>query len=525
MSVSPTKNTKAPAEEPERRAAEAARRLHGVVDELEGDGAQEHAGPEAHDQPEHLRRRRPARTRATIPASSDEAASSPHSNASTTAAMLACAGAVGLVMRRGGGWDTGAMTTRPLVIRNGLVIDGTGAPAVRADVAIRDGVITEVGAGVDGTGADVIDADGLVVTPGFVDIHTHFDGQATWDPLLAPSSIHGVTSIVMGNCGVGFAPAHPTADQHDWLIGMLEGVEDIPGTALAEGLAWDWETFPDYLDALARRRFALDVGTHVTHAPLRAYVMGERGADPLESPTADELVAMAAAVRDGIARRRPRLHDQPHVRPPHARRRPAGHPVLQRGRAAGARRGDGRDRRGRRADDLRRLPEHRRRLRPRGDGADALARRAHRTPAVDDRAAGRAGARPLAGDGGVGGRGGRRRAADAHPGGAAPGRRPAGPPGVGEPGRRVPVVPGDRPAPARREGRRAARSGAPPAHRRRARRGDRPPRRAGGDDLHRLRQAVPDDRPGRLRAAPGGQHRRRSPPRGACRRSRRSSTG
>ena len=144
------------------------------------------------------------------------------------------------------------------------------------------------------TAAEVIDADGLIVTPGFVDIHTHYDGQATWDPVLAPSSVHGVTSLVMGNCGVGFAPAHPTAEQHDWLIGMLEGVEDIPGTALAEGLAWDWETFPEYLDALDRRRFALDVGTHVTHAPLRAYVMGERGADPMESPTADELAAMAA---------------------------------------------------------------------------------------------------------------------------------------------------------------------------------------------------------------------------------------
>ena len=112
--------------------------------------------------------------------------------------------------------------------------------------------------------------------------------------------MHGVTSMVMGNCGVGFAPAHPTTTQHDWLIGMLEGVEDIPGTALAEGLAWDWETFPDYLDALGRRRFAVDVGTQVTHAPLRAYVMGERGADPLEPPTAEELVAMAAAVRDGV---------------------------------------------------------------------------------------------------------------------------------------------------------------------------------------------------------------------------------
>ncbi|MET0144642.1 MAG: amidohydrolase family protein [Ilumatobacteraceae bacterium] len=190
--------------------------------------------------------------------------------------------------------------TRPILIRNGSVIDGTGAPARRADVAIVDGVIVAVGDDAQVADARVIDADGLVVTPGFVDIHTHYDGQATWDPLLAPSSVHGVTSIVMGNCGVGFAPARPTPQQHDWLIGMLEGVEDIPGTALAEGLAWDWETFPDYLDALDRRPFALDVGTHVTHAPLRAYVMGERGADPKESPTAEELTAMAAAVRAGI---------------------------------------------------------------------------------------------------------------------------------------------------------------------------------------------------------------------------------
>lgn len=192
------------------------------------------------------------------------------------------------------------MSAHDLVIRNATLVDGTGAPARSADVAISGDTITEVAAKVDGRGSREIDADGLVVTPGFVDIHTHFDGQATWDPLLAPSSIHGVTSIVMGNCGVGFAPARPTPEQHDWLIGMLEGVEDIPGTALAEGLAWDWETFPEYLDALDRRSYAIDIATQVAHAPLRAYVMGERGADPNEAPTVDELQRMADMVKEGL---------------------------------------------------------------------------------------------------------------------------------------------------------------------------------------------------------------------------------
>ncbi|MEN9804422.1 MAG: hypothetical protein RIS41_1269 [Actinomycetota bacterium] len=193
-----------------------------------------------------------------------------------------------------------AMSEHDLVIRNATLVDGTGAPARRADVAVSGDLITAVETRIDGSGRREIDADGLVVTPGFVDIHTHFDGQATWDPILAPSSIHGVTSIVMGNCGVGFAPALPTQDQHDYLINMLEGVEDIPGTALAEGLTWDWETFPQYLDALGRRSYAIDVATQVAHAPMRAYVMGERGADPNEAPTVAELAAMADAVRDGM---------------------------------------------------------------------------------------------------------------------------------------------------------------------------------------------------------------------------------
>ncbi|MEY4373031.1 MAG: hypothetical protein RL219_1800 [Actinomycetota bacterium] len=185
-----------------------------------------------------------------------------------------------------------------LVIRGGMVVDGTGAPARRADVGISGGRITEVDANLAGSARRTIDADGSLVTPGFVDIHTHFDGQVTWDPLLAPSSVHGVTSLVMGNCGVGFAPAKPT--DHDFLISMLEGVEDIPGTALAEGLTWDWETFTEYLDALDRRAYAVDVATQVAHAPLRAYVMGERGADPNEAPTADELAEMYRQVKIGI---------------------------------------------------------------------------------------------------------------------------------------------------------------------------------------------------------------------------------
>ena len=134
--------------------------------------------------------------------------------------------------------------------------------------------------------------------PGWVDIHTHYDGQATWDEVLAPSSWHGVTTIVTGNCGVGFAPARP--DRHDWLIGLMEGVEDIPGTALAEGITWEWESFPEYLDALERRRFTVDVGTQIAHGAVRAYVMGERGARN-EPAGPDDIAAMRAIVRDAIA--------------------------------------------------------------------------------------------------------------------------------------------------------------------------------------------------------------------------------
>jgi N-acyl-D-aspartate/D-glutamate deacylase len=183
-----------------------------------------------------------------------------------------------------------------MVIRGGNIVDGTGRPAFVGDVAIDGGRISLVGK-VAAPGREEIDATGKLVTPGFVDIHTHYDGQATWDPVLAPSSWHGVTSIVMGNCGVGFAPAAP--DKHDWLIGLMEGVEDIPGTALAEGMTWGWESFPEYLDALERMPRTVDVGTHVPHGAVRAYVMGERGARN-EEATAADVAAMAQIVEEGL---------------------------------------------------------------------------------------------------------------------------------------------------------------------------------------------------------------------------------
>jgi N-acyl-D-amino-acid deacylase len=183
-----------------------------------------------------------------------------------------------------------------LVIRGGTVVDGTGAGRRTADVAIDDEVIAEVGR-VEGRGKQEIDADGALVTPGFVDIHTHYDGQVTWDPLLTPSCWHGVTTIVMGNCGVGFAPVKP--DRHDWLIGLMEGVEDIPGAALSAGIQWGWESFAEYLAAVDAAPKAIDVGAQVPHGAVRAYVMGDRGARN-EPATPEDIAAMAAIVRDGI---------------------------------------------------------------------------------------------------------------------------------------------------------------------------------------------------------------------------------
>ena len=180
------------------------------------------------------------------------------------------------------------MAQHDLVIRGGTIVDGTGAAPFTGDVAIDGGTISAVGK-VEGKGRREIDATGLLVTPGFVDIHTHYDAQATWDPWLTPSSQHGVTTVVMGNCGVGFAPVKPEARSE--LIDLMEAVEDIPGAAMHEGIKWEWESFPEFLDALDKRRYAADIGTHMPHCALRVYVMGARGIDN-EPATADDIARM-----------------------------------------------------------------------------------------------------------------------------------------------------------------------------------------------------------------------------------------
>jgi N-acyl-D-aspartate/D-glutamate deacylase len=184
-----------------------------------------------------------------------------------------------------------------LIIRGGTIVDGSGAPRFTGDIAITGEQIVAVG-NIQGPAKKEIDATGMVVTPGWVDVHTHYDGQATWDPILAPSSWHGVTTVVMGNCGVGFAPVRP-GDQ-DYLIELMEGVEDIPGAALAEGIDWQWESFPEYLDALETKKRTIDVATQVPHGAIRAYVMGERCNSQNDIPTDDELAKMQALVREGL---------------------------------------------------------------------------------------------------------------------------------------------------------------------------------------------------------------------------------
>ena len=186
-----------------------------------------------------------------------------------------------------------------IVIRNGTIIDGTNTEPYLGEIAIDGDTIVAVGppGTVAADGRREIDADGQIVTPGWVDMHTHYDAQATWDPYLTPAGWHGVTTVVMGNCGVGFAPAH--THSREWLIRLMEGVEDIPGAALTDGISWEWETFPEYLDALDRREFIADIGAQMPHGALRAYVMGDRSADGIEA-TPEEIRQMAALTEEAL---------------------------------------------------------------------------------------------------------------------------------------------------------------------------------------------------------------------------------
>ncbi len=189
------------------------------------------------------------------------------------------------------------MSDFDLLIKGGLVYDGTGAPAARLDIGVKDGRITAVADNLESNADRIIDATGKIVTPGFVDVHTHYDGQATWDVHMQPSSNLGATTVVMGNCGVGFAPCKP--EDHDVLVELMEGVEEIPGTAMNEGLPWNWETFPEYLDAIDDRPRDIDVAALLPHGPLRVYVMGERGVNR-EPAQPEDIEKMKVLIREGI---------------------------------------------------------------------------------------------------------------------------------------------------------------------------------------------------------------------------------
>ena len=184
-----------------------------------------------------------------------------------------------------------------VIIRNGTIVDGSGAPKFVGDVAVQKGVIAEVAPKIEAPAVREVDATGMIVTPGFVDLHTHYDAQATWDPFVSPSGWHGCTTVVMGNCGVGFAPCKP--ENREWLINVMEGVEDIPGSALTEGIQWDWETFPEYLDALERMPRAVDVAAQVPHSAVRCYVMGDAGSEN-DDATPEQIEEMRRITVEGL---------------------------------------------------------------------------------------------------------------------------------------------------------------------------------------------------------------------------------
>ena len=190
-----------------------------------------------------------------------------------------------------------AMDNFDLIIKNGEVFDGTGAASKKVDIAVKDGVIAKISESILDSADKTIDASGKVVTPGFVDVHTHYDGQATWDDHLNPSSNLGTTTVVAGNCGVGFAPCKP--EDHEILIELMEGVEEIPGSVMNEGLAWNWETFPEFLDALEERARDIDIAALFPHGPLRVYVMGDRAVNR-EAATEEDIAKMKVLIKEGI---------------------------------------------------------------------------------------------------------------------------------------------------------------------------------------------------------------------------------